>query len=268
MNATPNAGRRPSWSSRLQRIVEPLVGIGAALLTWEIAARVAANATLVPSPATVWSAFLAMRGDELPADIGASLLHLSIGYVLGAGTGLLLALLAGSSRWLAAVLEPFAEFLRPISPIAWIPLAILLFGVGRAVPVFLIFYAALFPIFVGAFDGIRRVDRGLVNAAQSLGASRRTIATHVILPAALPSIVAGARLSLGVAWMALVAGEIVGGDAGIGWRILWYQEFFQMDRVLALILIVGALGLAADGLLRLAQRRLLRWHPSALEATR
>jgi sulfonate transport system permease protein len=88
----------------------------------------------------------------------------------------------------------------------------------------------------------------------------------VVLPAALPAIVAGARLSLGVAWMALVAGEIVGGDAGIGWRILWYQEFFQMDRVLAAILIVGVLGLAADGVLRLLQRRLLRWHPASAEA--
>ena len=80
---------------------------------------------------------------------------------------------------------------------------------------------------------------------------------HVIVPAVLPSIVAGARLSLGVAWMSLVAGEIVGGDSGIGWRILWYQEFFQMDRVMAAILIVGALGLAADTLLRLLQRALL-----------
>jgi ABC-type nitrate/sulfonate/bicarbonate transport system permease component len=161
-----------------------------------------------------------------------------------------------------AVIDPFAEFLRPISPIAWIPLAILLFGVGGAVPVFLIFYAAVFPIFVGTLDGIRRVDRNLVNAARALGASRATLATRVILPAALPAIFAGARLSLGVAWMALVAGEIVGGDAGIGWRILWYQEFFQMDRVLAMILVVGALGLAADSLLRVLQRRLLRWHPT------
>lgn len=89
----------------------------------------------------------------------------------------------------------------------------------------------------------------------------------MIFPATLPSIFAGARLSLGVAWMALVAGEIVGGDAGIGWRILWYQEFFQMDRVLAAILIVGALGLAADTLLQALQRRVLRWLPAS-EGTR
>jgi ABC-type nitrate/sulfonate/bicarbonate transport system permease component len=246
-------------------MIEPLIGIAGVLLAWEIASRIAANSTLVPPPAKVWAAFVAMKGEDLPKDIAASLAHLVIGYVTGAAAGLLLALIAGSSRWFAAVIDPFAEFLRPISPIAWIPLAILLFGVGEGVPVFLIFYASLFPIFVGALDGIRRVDVALVNAARSLGASRRTVVTQVILPAALPSIFAGARLSLGVAWMALVAGEIVGGDAGIGWRILWYQEFFQMDHVLAAILIVGVLGLAADGLLRMLQRRLLRWHPGAVE---
>jgi sulfonate transport system permease protein len=85
----------------------------------------------------------------------------------------------------------------------------------------------------------------------------------VILPAVMPSVLAGARLSLGVAWASLVAGEIVGGDAGIGWRILWYQEFFQMDRVMAAILIVGVLGLAADLLLKALQRRLLRWDPAS-----
>jgi sulfonate transport system permease protein len=253
---------------RLRRALEPLIGIAGVLVTWEVVGRIAANATLVPPPAVVWAAFLDMQGGDLPKDIGASLLHLAIGYLAGAATGLLLALIAGSSRWCAAVIDPFAEFLRPISPIAWIPIAILLFGVGRAVPVFLIFYASLFPIFVGALDGIRRVDPGLVNAARSLGASRRTVVTHVIMPAALPSIVAGARLSLGVAWMALVAGEIVGGDAGIGWRILWYQEFFQMDHVLAAILIVGVLGLAADGLLRMLQRRLLRWRPGSADGAR
>jgi len=181
--------------------------------------------------------------------------------------GLILALVAGSSKWFAAVIDPFAEFLRPISPIAWIPLAIIMFGVGGGVPVFLIFYAALFPIFVGTLDGIRRVDPTLLNAGRALGASRATLALRVIFPATLPSIFAGARLSLGVAWMALVAGEIVGGDAGIGWRILWYQEFFQMDRVLAAILIVGALGLAADTLLQALQRRVLRWLPAS-EGTR
>lgn len=248
---------------RMRRAAEPLTGLLVVLLLWQWASIHVANAVLVPSPAVVWRAFIGMLDSELPSDVAASLMHLAIGYGLGAGAGLCLALLAASSPWLEAVIDPFAEFLRPISPIAWIPVAILLFGVGPLVPVFLIFYAALFPIFVGTLDGVRSVDRTLVDAALSLGASRRVVVLDVILPAALPSVVSGARLSLGVAWMSLVAGEIIGGDAGIGWRILWYQEFFQMDRVMAAILIVGALGFLGDALLRAVQRRLLRWHPSS-----
>src|SRR5690349_9600541 len=174
--------------TRVLRLIEPLIGFAGLLAAWEVASRIARNATLVPPPAKVWSALLAMMNSEMPKDITASLVHLAAGYSAGAAVGLVLALVAGSSKWLAAVIDPFAEFLRPISPIAWVPLAILMFGVGGAVPIFLIFYAAVFPIFIGTLDGIRRVDPTLVNAARALGASRRMLALRVIFPAALPSI--------------------------------------------------------------------------------
>lgn len=266
---TRDGGLNPTMkptAKRYTHLIEPLIGLAAVLLIWEWVSRHVGNAVLVPPPAVVWRAFVAMLDSDLPMDIAASLFHLGIGYGLGACAGLGLALLAASSQWVEAIVDPFAEFLRPISPVAWIPLAILLFGVGPAVPVFLIFYASLFPIFVATLDGVSRVDANLIHAAQSLGASRRLVILRVVLPAALPAVVAGARLSLGVAWMSLVAGEIIGGDSGVGWRILWYQEFFQMDRVMAGILIVGALGLMADSVLRALQRRLLRWHPSSAVA--
>jgi ABC-type nitrate/sulfonate/bicarbonate transport system permease component len=251
-----------SRHGRMRSIVEPILGVAAFFALWAFVSWRINNANLLPSPAAVARAFRGMLDDELPHDIGASLVHLGIGYGLGASCGLLLALATARSRWVEAIVDPFVEFLRPIGAIAWIPIAILLFGVGTAVPVFLIFYASIFPIFVNTFDGIRRVDANLVNAALSLGTSRRQVTMLVILPAVMPSVLAGARLSLGVAWASLVAGEIVGGDSGIGWRILWYQEFFQMDRVMAGILIVGVLGLAADLLLKALQRRLLRWDPA------
>ena len=259
----PHAAERPSLRTRLVSVAEPTLGIAFFLALWALVSWRLNNANLLPSPAAVARAFRGMLDDELPHDIAASLLHLGIGYGLGATCGLLLALATARSRWVEAIVDPFVEFLRPIGAIAWIPIAILLFGVGAAVPVFLIFYASIFPIFVNTFDGIRRVDANLVNAALSLGTSRRQVTLLVILPAVMPSVLAGARLSLGVAWTSLVAGEIVGGDAGIGWRILWYQEFFQMDRVMAAILIVGVLGLVADLLLRALQRRLLRWDPAS-----
>jgi ABC-type nitrate/sulfonate/bicarbonate transport system permease component len=140
-----------------------------------------------------------------------------------------LALLAARFEIFEAIVTPLVEMLRPLSAIAWIPIAILMFGIGRAVPVFLIFYAASFPIFINTLAGIKGVDPRLLQAAAMLGASPRLIVTHVVMPAALPLVLAGARLSLGVAWMAMVAAELTGADSGLGWRIFWYQEFFAMD---------------------------------------
>ena len=260
--AAARAGYSRLVIHRVMRMAEPVLGVTLCMVLWAVVAAHVHNANLLPSPAAVARALRGMLDDELPQDIGASLAHLALGYGGGVVLGLVLALVTARSRWLEAIVDPFVEFLRPIAAIAWIPIAILLFGVGPGVPVFLIFYASVFPIFVNTFDGIRHVDEKLVNAALSLGTSRRQVTLLVILPAALPSIIAGARLSMGVAWASLVAGEIIGGDAGIGWRILWYQEFFQMDRVMAAILIVGVLGLAADGLLRALQRRVLRWNPA------
>lgn len=240
-------------------VVLPFSGLAALVLGWALASRLAANPTLVPSPLLVTRALAAMMGEELPGDILASLYHLAVGYGLGAAAGLLLALFAARWQAVAAIVDPATEFLRPISAIAWIPIAILLFGVGEKVPIFLIFYASLFPIFVNAFDGIQRVDRGLVNAARSLGASEHMVVTHVILPAALPPILAGARLSLGVGWMAMVGGELVGADSGLGFRVSYYQEFFAMDRVMAVMVIIGVLGYLADAMLRLAQHSATGW---------
>lgn len=251
---------RPAAALRgIVRLLLPVSGLVALVLLWALASWLAANATLVPPPLLVARALAAMMPDELPGDILASLYHLGVGYGLGALTGLLLALAAARWDGVAAIVDPAAEFLRPISAIAWIPIAILLFGVGEKVPIFLIFYGSVFPIFVNALDGIHRVDRSLVNAARSLGASERMAITHVIFPAALPAILAGARLSLGVGWMAMVGGELVGADSGLGFRVSYYQEFFAMDRVVAVMVVIGVLGYLADSLLRLVQHGATGW---------
>jgi ABC-type nitrate/sulfonate/bicarbonate transport system permease component len=139
-----------------------------------------------------------------------------------------------------------------------------MFGISAGVPVFLIFYASLFPIFVNTVAGVKQVDAKLVHAAEMLGASPRMILTHVVMPSALPYVLAGARLSLGVAWMAMVAAELTGSDAGLGWRLFWYQEFFAMDKVMAVILTIGVLGYCFDTLLRVLQARITRWSPDTL----
>jgi ABC-type nitrate/sulfonate/bicarbonate transport system permease component len=260
-------GNVASWKRYLRHgeFILALVVVGA---LWHGVSVAVGNRTLVPPPLLVFDAWLHLWGDELPGDIVASLVHLGVGYGLGIGVGLVLALLAARFSFVEAIVDPLVEILRPIGAIAWIPIAILMFGIGRGVPVFLIFYAAIFPVFINTLAGIKQVDPRLVQAAEMLGASRRMIVTHVVMPAALPLILAGARLSLGVAWMAMVAAELTGADSGLGWRIFWYQEFFAMEKVMAVILTIGILGYIFDTLLRWLQARITRWSPDGLEAER
>jgi len=255
------------WKRYLRRceFVPALVVVGA---LWHLVSVMVNNRTLVPPPLLVLRAWISLWGNELPTDIIASLVHLGLGYGLGITTGLALALLAARFVFVEVIIDPIVEVMRPISAIAWIPIAILMFGIGRGVPIFLIFYAATFPVFINTLAGIKQVDPWLVQAASMLGASRRMIVTHVVMPAALPLILAGARLSLGVAWMAMVAAELTGADSGLGWRIFWYQEFFAMDKVMAVILTIGVLGYVFDTLLRALQARITRWSPDGSEAQR
>jgi NitT/TauT family transport system permease protein len=251
---------------RLRRILyrcEFVPALAALVAFWQFASLAAGNPTILPTPLAVLRAWVELLRGDLIGDALASLAHLGIGYALGVTTGLVLAALAAYSETVEAIVDPLIEVLRPIGAIAWIPLAILMFGVGGGVPIFLIFHAALSPVFVNAFAGIKETDQRLVRAAESLGASRRMIVARVILPAALPLILAGARLSLGVSWMALIAAELTGSDAGLGWRIFWYQEFFATDKVMAVILTIGLLGYVLDTAMRRLQRRLTRFNPAA-----
>jgi ABC-type nitrate/sulfonate/bicarbonate transport system permease component len=243
-------------------MIEPLAGFAGLALAWQLASLIAHNPTLVPPLGVIGTALAGLAQTDLVDDIVASLVHLAGGFGAGAATGLALALLCARFEPVDAVVEPVAEFLRPISAIAWIPIAILLFGVGEGVPMFLIFYASLFPIFVNARDGIRRVDPRLIRAAEMLGASRRLVILGVVLPAALPAIFAGARLSLGVGWVAMVAGELVGAGTGLGYRVQYFQEFFSMEGVMATIVVIGVIGYLLDTALRALQGAVLRWMPS------
>ena len=263
----PVVARFGSWKRHLRHF-EFVLTLAVVVGLWQMVSVTVNNKTMVPPPLLVLEAWIHLWSEELPNDIAASLVHLGLGYGLGIATGLLLALLAARFALVEVIVDPVVEILRPISAIAWIPIAILMFGIGRGVPIFLIFYAAIFPVFINTLAGIKQVDPRLVQAAEMLGAPRRMIVTHVVMPAALPIILAGARLSLGVSWMAMVAAELTGADSGLGWRIFWYQEFFAMDKVMAVILTIGVLGYIFDTLLRHVQAHITRWSPDGMEANR
>jgi ABC-type nitrate/sulfonate/bicarbonate transport system permease component len=260
LTATTPRAATPRRSS-LTRYVpwEPLIALVGLLGVWELLSSVVGNRVLLPPPSLVFASFPGLVRDGLFSDILASLFHLATGFTLGVLTGFLLAVLVASFRRLEVVFDPLVEILRPISGIAWIPIAILMFGISDAVPIFLIFYVSLFPIFLNTLAGIRSVDQQLIDAAAVLGARRVMTLREVIVPGAAPLVLAGVRLSLGVSWMTLIAAELVGADSGLGWRAFWYEQFFSMHKTMAIIITIGVLGYLLDSIVRLIQRSVLGW---------
>ena len=163
------------------------------------------------------------------------------------------------SRIVNALLGPLVDFFRPIPPLAWIPLSIVWFGITDAQNEFIIFLAAVFPIVLNTMEGVRDVDRQLIRASRTLGANPLTIITTVILPAALPSMFVGFRSATGIAWMALVAGELVAATSGLGFLISQGRMLFRSDFIIVGMLVIGLIGIVLDGLVRLIQRIIMPW---------
>ena len=151
------------------------------------------------------------------------------------------------------------EILRPISGIAWIPLALFIFGIGNELPIFIITYVALFPFLLNTMAGVRATDRTLVRAARTMGVDQRTIVRHVMIPSALPQILTGARIAGGAAWMSLVAAELIGAPSGLGFAIEWYRQLLMTPKVIAVIVVISLLGYLTDRGLRWLQQRLTPW---------
>lgn len=228
------------------------------LAAW--AAAVALSGTQVfPSPAQVARGVgeLARRGVLVPY-IADSLMRVSAGYLLAVAAGVPLGMLMGGYATFARAANPVVQVLRPISPLAWIPVAIVLFGVGEAATVFLIFLAAVFPIAVAAMNGVGSVPAVVRLAGRNFGLSGPALLYRVIFPAALPQLLVGLRVALGVAWLVVVAAEMIAVDSGLGYLVIDARNAGQRyDLVVAAMLLIGIIGLALD----LAARRLERLRP-------
>ena len=165
----------------------------------------------------------------------------------------------GLSRRFDRIVDPTFEVLRPISGIAWIPLALFIFGIGNALPVFIMTYAAFFPILVGTVAGVRAVDRRLVDVARTMGVPQRTIVTRVVIPAALPSLLVALRLGVALSWTAVVAAELIGAPSGLGYAVEWYRELLMTPQVMSFIAMIGVIGYLCDAGVRWLNRRLTPW---------
>ncbi|MAC79313.1 MAG: taurine ABC transporter permease [Rhodobacteraceae bacterium] len=199
------------------------------------------------------------RGSTLWEHLGYSLMRVILGFVFGALVGIPLGYAMGLSDWFRGWFDPIVEFMRPVPPLALIPLVIIWAGIGEAGKIILLFLAALWIMAIAARSGVSGVKISKVHAAYSLGASKAQIMRHVIVPNSLPEIFTGARVAMGVCWGTVVAAELVAAEKGAGMMIMVASKFQNTDIVLMGIILIGVIGFGIDMLMRWAERLLVPW---------
>jgi ABC-type nitrate/sulfonate/bicarbonate transport system permease component len=256
----PRAVPASRWRGRARSVGVYLRTMLVFVLAWALLAQWTQNPVLLPPPWAVMSAFVDLALDlELFMHAGISFGRMLLSIAIAGGLAFPLGLAMGLSQRLDAVVDPVIEVLRPISGIAWIPLALFILGVGNALPVFIMTYAAFFPILLGTIAGVRGVDRNLVAAARTMGVPGRTIVLRVVVPAALPSLMVALRLGVATGWTAVVAAELIGAPSGVGYAVEWYRELLMTPQVMAFIALIGVLGYACDRAVRVLATRLAPW---------
>src|ERR1700674_461487 len=255
-------GRGSGNESVAMRKVLPSVAIGALLIAvWWILV-VVTRSVIFPTPLQVITGIWELAEDgSLWRDIGASLYRGGAGFLLAVLFAIPLGLWMGWVRGAYATLNPIFQMLRPISPIAWIPIAILWFGVGNVSPIFLIFISSVFPMVVQTTAGVHAIERRYLRAAENFGVSRYTLFKQVVIPAVLPQIIVGMRIGLGVAWLVVVAAEMIALHSGLGYLIIDSRNAGnRYDLVIASMIVIGLIGLMLDRAMRLLEgHKLVRW---------
>jgi taurine transport system permease protein len=218
----------------------------------------------LPPPEQVWQRTLQIvdegfRNFTLWQHLGYSLFRVIVGFFFGALIGIPLGYAMGLSNWFRGWFDPIVEFMRPVPPLALIPLVIIWFGIGESGKIILLFLAALWIMAIAARSGVSGVNISKVHAAYSLGANKRQIMRYVIVPNSLPEIFTGARVAMGVCWGTVVAAELVAAEQGAGMMIMVASRFQNTDIVILGILLIGVIGFGIDMLMRWAERLLVPW---------
>lgn len=237
--------------NRLKQILPPLAVIALLVAVWWIVV-VESESVIFPTPwQVVTGAYELIEQGTIWDHIGASLFRVGTGFFLAVAIGVPLGLLMGWVAGAFTTLNPIVQMLRPISPIAWIPLSILWFGVGDLSPIFLIFLSSVFPIVVQTAAGVHTIERQYLRAAENFGVTRLKLFCQVVIPAVLPQIIIGMRVSLGVAWLVVVAAEMIALRSGLGYLIIDSRNAGnRYDLVIAGMVIIGLTGLLLDGTMR------------------
>lgn len=251
--AAPVTRRRRAPKLLVLNVVTIFLGLA---LWWAISL----TGLQIPSPpsvvASAWE--LALSG-VLFKDIAASLTRVFTGFALGTALAIPVGFLMGWYGWARGLLEPWVQFFRTIPPLAIIPLAIVLMGIGEQPKIFVIFLAAFLSCVISTFQGVVQVDRTLINAARVLGAKDGTIFARVVVPASTPFILVGMRVGLGSAWATVVAAELIAAQQGLGYRLQQAQIYYDLPTIFVGILVIGIFGLAMDRALLAIEAKLTVW---------
>ncbi len=239
--------------------------LAASLVAWQaIAASHVFPSFTFPSPANTYDAFLqtlhhGYQGSTLLADLAISLERVSIAYVGAVVIGVVLGFAMTQSRVVFTVVDPYLQFLRPIPPLAYIPLFVVWFGIGEMPKVLLILVSTVPVIVINTINGVRSTPNYRIELARNLGANRRQILIRVIFPSSLPDIFTGMKVAIGVAWSTLVAAELIAASRGLGWLIEQAGTELQTGIVVTGIIVIGVLGYLMDVGIRLLERLVIPW---------
>lgn len=254
------------WSLRLaisrrSYALLALVGLLVPLLGWALVSSFAGvNPVFLPGPGTVFTRIITWAlEDDLLGDAFISTMRVVAGWALSALLAVPLGLFIGSWRAVQALLEPLTDFIRYMPAVAFIPLVMLWVGIDEGAKVAIIFIGTFFQMVLMVAEDVRRVPMAQIEAAQTMGATRREVLEKVILPSAKPALLDTLRVTMGWAWTYLVVAELVAANSGLGFAILKAQRFLQTDKIFAGILLIGFIGLAIDQLFRLLHRKAFPW---------
>jgi NitT/TauT family transport system permease protein len=248
-------------ANRAESVLLPLA-LGAVLVALWQAGVVWSGTRIFPSPLrVVRGAYLLAANGLLLRYTAASLFRLGTGFALGTTLGVPLGLAMGWYKGLSIAVDPIIQILRPISPIAWIPVTIVAFGVANSAPIFIVFLGCFLPIVTVTSSAVRNIPPSFVKVGRNFGLSPVALFARVILPAALPEVLGGLRLALGIGWIVLVAGEMIAVNSGLGYLVLDSRNAGQRyDLVVAGMGAIGVVGLLLDAALRQAEKiRSLHW---------
>lgn len=264
MSGAVLASRAPRGTALFRAMALPL----ALLVAWQVWAMSLPAETRAPSPVRVVATFIDLvRSGDLPLSLLQSLGRVLVGFIIGLVLGIVLGVLMGTNRTARRALEPIVESFRPVAPMAILPIAILWFGTGTPAALSIVGYAAFFPLLLNTVHGVSRVDRKLIQAARTMGVPRLRTLVKVVLPAAMPSVMLGSRLAMGVAWTAIIAAELAvgaksggGSSGGIGaMMFVFYAYSIDLNGIVVCMIVIGVVALLIDRLFRAAEYVLLPW---------